>query len=228
MPSQALIEFADGLDEIKMLRRHGPRVGKSKNPSEARAAAIANRRSCTVLLSSHYERFIYALNEETVDFLNRLQISTDDVPEAIKLLQCRESIDLVAKSQWDRRGPQLSILAVGDLELWRPGVAAPPINPDPLLGWMKAPKVRDIKRYFKQFDFDVFKKICRADSSRRHLSLNLQSLVDNRNAIAHGDRSAQPGRPELSGFVTATRTFCERTDREFGKHLAARFGSAPW
>lgn len=228
MPSQALAELRAGIDEIRTLRRHGPKVGQSRDPHLARAAVIANRRSCTVLLCSHYERYIYALNEATVDFLNHLQISTDQVPEAIKLHQCREAVDLLAQSQWTKRGPRLEAFVGGDLELWRHGVPAPTINPDPLLSWMKSPKVESVIRYFKLFDFDVFGRICRTESARRHMRRTIQSLVDNRNAIAHGDRNAQPGSPELSSFVDAAARFCDRTDREFGKHLRTQYGQSPW
>ena len=65
MPSKALEGLLSGLDEIDAMQRANPTPqegGGLTKPDVVRALGRAE----VVLLSSHFERYLYALNEEAV------------------------------------------------------------------------------------------------------------------------------------------------------------------
>jgi len=73
MPSQALLAFDNALGEVRDLGRVA-RPSLSERTDSLRIARAVGRAQ-VVLLSSHFERYFYAVNEEAVDFVNAKHIS---------------------------------------------------------------------------------------------------------------------------------------------------------
>jgi hypothetical protein len=230
--SLALQELILGTSEVSALRANGPRSRPQSIAARRnlQAARIAHRRACTVLLCSHFERYLYALNEETTEHLNSLSLLSEKLPEYLKLLQTRPVVDSLALQAWDKRSPKLEEFAREFSAMWTPGSPIGNLDHAPFLAWMKSPKVSNLIRYFRQFGLvDIFSQICRSPASEREMKRELQSLVDLRNGIAHGDQSAQPEATEVTEFRRAVDRFASRTDRVFSGHLARTFGGAkPW
>ena len=183
-----------------------------------------------VLLCSHYERFIYAINEEATDFVNSLSLPSEKVPRKLRLLQSRGAIEQLALKQWDNRAEQLTEFASLYACMWQEGVPVDNLVASAHLEWMKSPKVKDVIRYFEMFDMrDVFASVTRTDQGRRRLARNLQSLVDARNGIAHGDRTVQPQPTEVTEYIRVVVDFASRVDRAFARNLS-QIGacSVPW
>ena len=113
MPSASLRSFLSAMDEVVDL-------GKASHPTlEARASeslklARAVGRAQIVLLSSHFERYIYSLDEELVTFLNVQKVSGDKIPENVRLRHSITPVDELAKTGWQNRSQKLQDFITGD------------------------------------------------------------------------------------------------------------------
>src|SRR5687767_13877853 len=98
MASQSLAVLLQGLDEVAELQR--------ANPSPTGAAPFMPRltrvigRASVVLLSGHFERYIYGVNEEASSFLNASGATGSLIPEFIRLLHTRTTIDDIERMEW--------------------------------------------------------------------------------------------------------------------------------
>lgn len=230
MNSPALGDLLFGVREVRALRSFPPHTPLRLARHSKEEARIAHRRACVVLLSSHYERYIYALNESAVDFLNRAQIHSVNVPVSLRLLQIRSSVERLAETAWDRREDQREKLFSQFATHWNASEIISGLEPAANLEWMKSPKVADVKRYFRYFYVsDVVQAITRSDGTRRAMERQLQALVDARNGIAHGDQTIQPSSTDISHFLIAVENFCARADKIMARclgHLAQT--NPPW
>ena len=75
-----------------------------------------------MLLSSHFERYLYTVNEEAVLFVNSQNITAARLSDPIKLLHSKRPIDDIADTNWENRSGQLTQLISSDGWLWSPGV----------------------------------------------------------------------------------------------------------
>lgn len=231
MTSQSLAELYVGLSEVHALRSHPPRGRpNSKWSLGTRQASVAHRRACTVLLCSHFERYIYSINEQAIEYLNSCRLSSREIPVKIRLLQTKSIVDLVAKRQWDLREENLTTLFMDHGPLWLENAAITTLEPSANLEWMKSPKVKDVIRFYALYGVgNIFEAVTRTTAGRQRLSRELGSLVDIRNGIAHGDQTVQPVRSEITQYSNAVKDFCTRADRCLGRQLSSLSGHAePW
>ena len=229
MTSSALDDLLLGVREVRALRGFPPKQpSRSATLHLREEAQIAHRRACVVLLSSHYERYIYALNESVVDFLNGSQILSVEVPVEIRLLQIKTLVDGLAKTEWSRREDKLIELFSRYSSHWQPSEAISGLQAPANLEWMKSPKIGDVKRYFRYFGVeDIVRVVTRNEGTRRTMGRQLQSLVDARNGIAHGDQTIQPDSTEISDYLVAVEAFCVRADKVMAQRLGRLADAAP-
>ena len=64
-------------------------------------------RSAIVLLYSHFEKYIYLVNEEIGDFLNVNNVEGNSIPEMLRLLHSKTPVEKLAEMQWNRRATTL-------------------------------------------------------------------------------------------------------------------------
>ena len=228
MPSGALLALGTAIGEIRdlavvarpySLRPAGPNLNVLRVIGRAQV----------VLLSSHFERYFYAVNEEAVSFLNSANITAATIPDRLKLLHTKPPIDEISETGWENRADKLVALVSSDAWLWSDsGVGA--LSHERLLAWMTAPKPRDLRRYYRYWGIDdIFDSITVTQSSRGNLWLRIQELVDRRNNIAHGDISAQATQEDIKRYIKSVQTFCERADRHFSRAIAkVTSGTRPW
>src|SRR5436305_75768 len=101
MASESLDAFARALAEIADLQRGDPTPagGVTEDPATARAIG----RASVVLLSSHLERYVYAVNEQAASVLNTSGVAGNDIPEVLRLLHSRQSVEALIATGWERR-----------------------------------------------------------------------------------------------------------------------------
>jgi len=66
--------------------------------SSLRLARAAGRAQA-VLLSAHFERYLYAINEEAIEFLNKKNIASSALSDRLTLLYSRYPIDELSENE---------------------------------------------------------------------------------------------------------------------------------
>ena len=228
MPSDALAQLENGIVEIQHLRTY-PKAQGINGASNTRAQFIAaSRRAGVVLLCSHYERYLYGLNDSVFDHLNRTSPQPEKLPISLLLRQVKEPVEILAMKDWTKREDLLRIFFDGFTDHWISGPGVSRLDAQANISWMKSPKVEEVIRLFRLFGIqNIVQEVTRTESGRRSMMRDLQGLVDARNGIAHGDQTIQPTGPELTRYLGSVRNFCERADRRVGQTLARNLGADP-
>jgi len=229
MSSKALDDLKKGVDEVKYLRRLSPLKDAIATGVKA-STARAHGRACVVLLNSHYERYLRAVNEEALNWLIGSSIKSEELPEIIRLMHSRAAIDRISETNWDKRGEMLVEFADIDAKLWSKSTVLPSLESSKIL-IMKAPHSREVKRFYAMYGIiDIFSKATRRPDRRSHLWLKLQEMVDKRNNIAHGDFTTEALPSEISSYLDAVLKFCSSSDKIFAKQLKtiAKSATLPW
>jgi hypothetical protein len=187
-------------------------------------------RACVVLLSSHFERYIHAVNEEAIDRVRYAAASASMIPPEIRLQHSRQPIDELAATEWLKRQDKLQELAISEAPLWIANGGAASLQSDRLLTWMASPKCKEIVRYYRMWGIaDIFSAITRKPHTRSDLWLQLTSLVDKRNSIAHGDATIEATQQDIRAYRRAVGTFCSSADAVLSRRLATLLGvPRPW
>lgn len=227
MASKSFQALKTSIAEIYVLRELFTRTTgiKSGNPELIRAVG----RSAIVLLYSHFEKYTYSVNEEIADFLNVNNVEGNSIPEMLRLLHSKTPVEKLAEMQWIHRATTLKDFISTDYWLWTNNQNGKLI-PDRLLEWMKSPNPDNITRYFRYWDIDdIFSRITKTSHIRSYLWTQIQTLVDKRNNIAHGDATTECSKSELGLCSRAVLIFCERADRILSRQIRRLFLTpAPW
>jgi hypothetical protein len=228
MSSNALNALLAGLAEIRALQRANPTPQQGsglKRPEVVRAIG----RSEIVLLSSHFERFIYALNEEAAASVCAAAVPSGALPEILKLEHSRYAIDSIFATSWERRGRALHQYSADEAGIWIPNAVVIFLDPSRLLTWMKAPNPKNLVRFFQIWGIrDIFSAVTRKKVTNAALRLRLEELVEKRNNIAHGDFTAEATYLDIMQYASAVKTFCTRADVRLARQLKTIIGSPPW
>ncbi len=226
MPSQALLALHSALDEVRVLQKVNPSPeagGGLTRPQVTRAIGRAQ----VILLCSHYERYLRALNEEAVECVLAAAPTASVIPLGLKLLHARSAIDHLFEMQWDHREDALREYSEKEAALWDERSAVGFLCHERIVVGMKSPKCDPVLKFFHLWGIhDIFSAITRKPTTRKALWLRLGELVDKRNNIAHGDPTVEATYLDVSRYLNAVSTFCERADRRMGAQVSAILGGA--
>lgn len=227
MASTAFSALVSALDEVSHLEEANPSPTGAA-PRRPEITRVIGRAS-VVLLSSHFERYIYRINEETTAYLAAEGVTGDQLPNDVRLLHSKPAIDDTFAVSWVNRATPLTQFVTTDLWLWQSGVSGE-LDSARLLAWMKAPNPKNLVRYYRYWEIeDIFSAITRRSNTRRDLRLSIQTLVEKRNNIAHGDLAEQATQRDVRVFATAVRTFCDRADGKLARQIRLLFRTPlPW
>jgi hypothetical protein len=228
MTSNALNGLIAGLAEIEALQRANPSPAKGsglKRPEVVRAIG----RSEVVLLSSHFERYFYAVYQEAVDAVCNSGALSDSLPEKLKLEHSRQPIEKISSMGYERRSLILKEYSARENWLWSPGAPVSGLDAERLLTWMKAPTPKNLVRAYQLWGIDdIFNAITRTNINNGRLRLKLRELVEKRNNIAHGDFTAEATYLDIVQYISAVRKFCTSADKRLARQLVILIGARPW
>ena len=217
-----MLEVIDLLQPTIQRRRADP-------PDFALTRALG--RAGVVILSSHLEGYIDALNIEAVDLFNRLDLPSSLLPEPLRLLHSRFVVEALAATNWEgtARARLLEEFVREESWLWGTSFRGR-IEPDRLLMWMKSPTPKALKRYFRYWGIeDIFARITRKEHIRSTIWMRLTELVDKRNSIAHGDIATAATRSDVQLYLSAVKTFAARADSALAKQIGRTWSiDPPW
>jgi hypothetical protein len=228
MPSAAVVSLRAAVQEVAILQAANPSPTGSA-PQKPDLTRVIGR-ACVVLLSSHFERYIYAVNEEAVDRIRNSGAHSSMIPLDIRLQHSRQPIDELGATEWVQRRQGLEALSTTEAPLWIVNGISSKLQSDRLLTWMRSPKCREIVRYYRLWGItDIFTAVTRKPHTRSDLWLQLTSLVDKRNSIAHGDATTEATQEDIRTYRRSVVTFCSSADTVLSRRLARLFGfPRPW
>lgn len=228
MPSDALRNLHSGLTEIDNLQRANPSPQEGsglRRPDVVRAIG----RSEVVLLSSHFERFIYALNEEAVDLICASKVQSLSLPDKLRLEHAKSVVDDLASTGWEKRASKLRDYSLRESWLWDDSATVQHLEADRLLAWMKAPTSKSLVRAFRLWGIEnIFATITNKPTHRQRFFLRIDELVEKRNNIAHGDLTVQATYLDIIQYRGTVKGFAERADRALARQLAKITCTRPW
>lgn len=227
MASVALDAFVQARVEVAELAR-ADRTFPGRPPIDPDITRVVGRAS-VVLLSSHFERYIYAVNEEATSVVNATGPPGPTLPERLRLLHSRSSVEDMVETSWEHRGNKLRAFVKDEAWLWG-AHSSGPLDHERLLTWMKAPTPKSLVRYYRYWQIeDIFAAVTRAAHTNTELQLRIEELVRKRNNIAHGDSTTEATRADIRAYRETTLRFCERSDRILARALARMLGgTTPW
>jgi hypothetical protein len=229
MSSRALQSLLIALEEVGDLQRANP-TPTGAAPSQPETTRAIGRAS-VVLLSSHLERYIRNLNEEAVEFVNSAGVIGPSLPESLRLLHSKGSVDDLYRTNWEiqARATMLMTFAQADMWLWVPGGTGH-LQQARLLTWMRTPMPVEIQRYFRYWEIrDIFSAVTRKAHTRSHFWLKVEELVTKRNNIAHGDLLTEATQEDVQAYVEVVKELCQRIDRQFSRRLGRLLvTTSPW
>lgn len=231
MSSQALHGLLEGVAEVKALRTRYPVPRRGIATGIEAIAAKAHGRACVVLLNSHFERYVHAVNEEAIDWLNSHHCGLDRFQEVFLLTHSRGAIDELAKKSWEKRGSALRSFISTHGPFWSEGGTTGELLHEPLLSWMKAPKPESLERFYRLYGIpNIFESATRSRAARGTLYLGIKELVEKRNNIAHGDAQTEALPADVTRYLGAVAKFANSADKQMArslKHMSG-FESRPW
>lgn len=231
MSSRALLDLQGGVNEVRALRTYYPAPARGL-PSGDRALAVsAHGRACVVLLSSHLDRYVYAVNEEAVECINGSLCRLDRFPEIFLLQHSRGAVDSLFARSWEKRAASLREFVADHGAIWSTPGSAGALRHDEMLTWMKSPAPENLKRFYRLYGIDdIFQKVTRRPHSRSLLYLSLRELVEKRNNIAHGDSATRAVSSDVTRYLTAVTKFASSADRVLARSVKTLVGAEepPW
>lgn len=212
-------DFTSRLGEVSLLRKKASALERSARALLHGPEISALCRASVVLLSSHIEAYIKELGEHTLDSAHMQSVPRNKISKKFLYYVSREKIDVIrASTQPESIANSVQSFVDGDILFWQgSGPLHGPISSSTFNSGFSNPKFEKVKSYFGRFDYSDFRKDFMRTLGRRGplIESSLDSIVDTRNAIAHGDPSATKTPAEVKEMEENAKEFCRTVDQIF-------------
>lgn len=226
MSSVALSALQAGLLEVGDLEAANP--SPTGGPPRRARVTRAIGRGAVVILYSHFERYVRAINEEAVNALNPSPVVSRQLTERLRLQHSRLAIDGIHLIAWEKRAAALARFVASEAWLWdaaQTGI----LKAEPLVDWLVSVEPKLLVRFYAMWGIpDVFSAITRRPTTRTDLRLRIDELVNKRHRIAHGDPAAEATQRDVALYAAAVERFATRADRVLSRHLVRMGAPVPW
>ena len=216
------VERIKEVDKIATTARRYERIKPFGSQSEIVSALC---RGGVVLLSSHIEGYISDLNEAILDTLVEKQIPIEKLATGFRYYLSKDIVDEISDtSEPAAITKKLKHLHKRDTHIWddHPHFTNP-LDSEKFMKGFSTPKPKNIYKLFRRYGHnnvknDMMKKL-RGDFIRHEA--NVDSTVNLRNDIAHGDGETTLTPDDLRLRKKSTHIFC----REIDDSVCKWFGS---
>lgn len=224
--TSAYSDFVQRLDEVKTVLRGA--TDASQQPATSKNIAFVNAlcRSGVVLLSSHIEGYVKDVGEIAIE-----RIALRELPKSRLSGSFRYHLshDLISEIK-DTKDPsqiahKIDELFRRDNHIWGSGQRfSGSLAANLFLANFATPSHDRIKKFFNRFGYESYAK----DLARR-LTANYQpcrnmvdQVVNQRNAIAHGDITTIGTPTDLAQMIALVKQYCRETDHVVGNWFSAQ------
>ena len=212
-------DFCDRLGEVELLRKTAAKLERGNDPIGHGDMISALSRSSVVLLSSHIEAFIRELCESALDKTYSHGVDRSRLHKKVFYYHSSKLLEQISETSDAEKSATLVMKFIVD-ESGHWGDSGPlpgPINSTAFLSGFANPRFKAIKKVFNRFGYQAYESDLRGVlQAQSNIVLNsLESTVDTRNKIAHGDPSATKTPSEIATLMAHTRIVCRGTDKVF-------------
>lgn len=212
-------EFISRIDEVSLLRKKAGALERSKRSLLHGPEIRALCRASVVLLSSHIEAYIKELGELVLDSAHQQGTPRGKISPQFFYYVSRERIEGIRSgSQPDSIAKNVQSFIDNDLLFWQgTGALHGPISSSTFNSGFSNPAFQKVKAYFGRFGYTEFRNDFMRVLAHRGNSIEtaLDSIVNTRNAIAHGDPTATKTPTEVKEMEESAKEFCRVVDQVF-------------
>lgn len=212
-------EFISRIDEVSMLRKKAAALERSSRSLLHGPEIRALCRASVVLLSSHIEAYIKELGELVLDSAHQQGTPRNRISPQFFYYVSRERIEGIrGGSQPDAIARNVQDFIDNDLPYWQgTGALHGPISSAIFNSGFSNPAFQKVKAYFGRFGYTDFRvDFMRALAHRGNgVETALDTIVNTRNAIAHGDPAATKTPGEVKEMEYTAKEFCRVVDQVF-------------
>lgn len=212
-------EFVERLREIDILRVRAARLERSRQSYKYSQEIAALCRGGVVLLSSHIEAYVKELGEHAIDTMFQKGVCRSQLAPQFFYYVSRKKLEQIGASEDPAVVAQNVFKFISEhghyweaTDPFRLPVLAQEFN-----SGFSNPAFKKVKSYLGRFGYSTFTadfdKYLTRDS--RSTKDGLNQIVDARNAIAHGESSANKTPAELKYMMNTAKVFCRTTDTLF-------------
>lgn len=228
MTSQSFQDLSARLAEVASLSQADP--ARSADFSRTQFSGAVNRASI-VLLSAHLEGYLEDVVVEAMDSLVQHSALVENIPRLLRALHVEDHIATMEPVK-DRKARAVRIekLFKAEASWWVHGavVQATMLRQQTVCSEMSNPGAREVKQFLELVgvDLDAYLRSTGADDLLRQLN----GLVGRRNAIAHGEVSAQATYSDVDAYMTLVEGLCSEIDSAIASSVQAICNIAvlPW
>ena len=206
------------LAEVDELSRLALRFEKLRTKPDDLVKVRALGRASVVLLCSHIEGYIEDLGTLAIDRIQDRNVRKSRMPLEFRYHLSRDYIQRIQTSSH----PENIAKAILDFmrqvgAIWDTSNEFPQIDAEVFIRTFSSPRHKNILQFVRRFGFTELDGRMRRKLGTKVTCINtINNIVDQRNAIAHGDQRVKPSSADLRQMREDVKLYCRTTDEVVG------------